>query len=235
MIQEDAYPETVVFDLDGTLIDSVPAIRVALNQVLNGEGFEELSINQVTEIVGFGANWMVGKIYETHGRQITPEKLDDVMAWYLDAYMANSAEHTVVYDGVYDVLAELKSAGVKMGVCTNKPGITTRPVLESLKLDHFFGAMVTEDDVEHRKPDGRHVLETIKAVGGDVSQTVFVGDSETDMAAAENAGVAAICVTYGYCHVPYADLKAEAFLGDFNELPKTLLNLYMTAQYFSFC
>ena len=222
MTQPPAYPETIVFDLDGTLIDSVPAIRVALNEALFEEGFEELSIGQTTEIVGFGAKWMVEKIYETNGREIDPQKLDQVMTRYLDAYMAISNEHTVVYDGVYDVLAGLMSAGVKMGICTNKPGLTTRPILEGLNLAHFFGAMVTEDDVVHRKPDGRHVLETIQAVNGNAAQTVFVGDSETDMVAAEDAGVMAICVTYGYCHVPYTDLKAEAFLGEFNALPAAL-------------
>ncbi len=219
------FPQTIVFDLDGTLIDSVPVIRVALNHVLAEEKMEPLSIEQVKEIVGFGAKWMVTEIHKKRGLQILPEKREELMARYLDAYMANSAEYTMVYDGVYEVLSELKDAGVNLGVCTNKPGLTTRPVLESLKLDHYFSAMITEDDVEHRKPDGRHVLETIDAMIGNISNSVFVGDSETDMAAAENAGIPAICVTYGYCHVPYADLNAKVLLDDFRDLPQALLTL----------
>ena len=223
------YPDTLIFDLDGTLIDSVPAIQVALNQVLAEEGIEALNIGQVKEVVGFGAKWMVSEIYRKRGRQIPQEKLFDLMNRYLDCYMLNSAEYTLVYDGVYDVLEELKNAGVKMGICTNKPGFSTQPVLESLNLDHFFGAMITEDDVEHQKPDGRHVLATIKAVNGNAANCVFIGDSETDMAAAENANIPAICVTYGYCHVPYAELNVKALLNRFSELPAVLQNLEIAA------
>ena len=113
----------------------------------------------------------------------------------------------------------------KMGICTNKPGLSTRPVLQSLELDQYFGAIITEDDVKNRKPHRQHVLETIRAVNGDVSKSMFVGDSETDMAAANNAGIPAICVTYGYCHLPYEDLTAKALISDFHDLPKTLTQL----------
>ena len=92
-----------------------------------------------------------------------------------------------------------------------------------------FGAMITEDDVEHRKPDGRHVLKTIEGINGNVSKAVFIGDSETDMAAAKNAGIPAICVTYGYCHVPYNELGARALIGDFHDLPEELKKLQIAA------
>ena len=221
------YPNTIVFDLDGTLIDSLPAIHVALNQVLVAENISTLDRGQVKELVGFGAKWMVTQIYKNIGQPITKRKINDLMALYLEAYMQNSAKHTIVYDGVYDVLTELNKAGVKMGVCTNKPGLTTIPVLESLKLDHFFRAIVSEDDVENRKPHAQHVLQTIEAVDGNPSSSVFVGDSETDMLAAQNAGIPGICVTYGYCHVPYENLNAKIFLSNFFELPKALIELQL--------
>lgn len=216
------YPNTIVFDLDGTLIDSLPAIHIALNQVLAEENILTIEREQVKELVGFGAKWMVSQIHKNIGRPITQKKLRELMALYLDSYMQNSAEFTHVYDGVYEVLTELNTAGVKMGICTNKPGVTTRPVLESLDLDHFFRAIISEDDVEQRKPHAQHVLETIKAVKGNISSSVFVGDSETDMLAAHNAGIPGICVTYGYCHVPYEDLNAKCLLSNFFDLPKAL-------------
>ena len=114
-------------------------------------------------------------------------------------------------------------ASVKMGICTNKPGLTTLPVLKSLELDQYFSAIITEDDVSYRKPDGRHVLETLNAISPTSTAAIFVGDSETDMAAAEDAGIPAICVTYGYCHVPYKDLKAEAFIDSFKQLPEAVI------------
>jgi phosphoglycolate phosphatase len=89
--------------------------------------------------------------------------------------------------------------------------------------------MITEDDVEFQKPDGRHVLTTIEAVNGNAADCVFIGDSETDMAAAENANIPAICVTYGYCHVPYAELNVKALLDNFSELPEALQNIEIAA------
>ena len=222
------FPNTVVFDLDGTLIDSLPAIHVALNQILDGEGMATVTREQVRELVGFGAKWMINEIHEILGRPINDAKLRQLTNLYLKAYMQNSAKHTIVYEGVYEVLEILNEAGVKMGVCTNKPGPTTRPVLESLNLDHFFGAIVSEDDVKNRKPDAQHVLQTIKAVGGSVFSSVFVGDSETDMLAAQNTGIPAICVTYGYCHVPYEDLHANCLVSNFMDLPKALIELQDT-------
>jgi len=222
------YPNTVIFDLDGTLIDSLPAIHVALNETLDGQGLTTVTREQVRKLVGFGAKWMINEIYKNMGRPISNKKLRELTDLYLQAYMLNSANNTIVYEGVYKVLEILNEAGVKMGVCTNKPGPTTRPVLESLKLDHYFGAIVSEDDVENRKPDAQHVLQTIKAIGGNVSSSVFVGDSETDMLAAKNTGIPGICVTYGYCHVPYEDLQANCLLSNFIDLPEALIEVQVT-------
>jgi len=225
------YPNTVVFDLDGTLIDSLPAIHVALNQILIGEGITSVTREQVRELIGFGAKWMIKEIHNILGRPLNNPKLRELTKLYLQAYMQHSSKHTLIYEGVYEVLEKLYKAGVNMGVCTNKPGLTTRPVLESLKLDHYFGAVISEDDVQNRKPDAQHVLQTIKALDGSVSSSVFVGDSETDMLAAQNTGIPGICVTYGYCHVPYEDLNADCLLNNFFELPKALIELQVPKEF----
>ena len=222
------YPDTIVFDLDGTLIDSLPAIHIALNQVLAEENIPNLDREQVKKLVGFGAEWMVVEIHRNIGRPIVPKKIRKLMNLYLEAYMQNSAQYTHVYDGVCEVLTELYAAGVKMGVCTNKPGVTTKPVLESLELDHYFGVVISQDDVKQCKPHAQHVFETIKAVKGKISSSVFVGDSETDMLAAKNAGIPGVCVTYGYCHVPYQDLNANCLLSSFFDLPKALNSMQIS-------
>jgi len=216
------YPKSIVFDLDGTLIDSVPVISVALNETLKQLGIGDLSLEEVKKYVGFGAKWMIKEVCLVNNHNISDEKLLEMMSLYVDSYMANSAKHTKVYDGVYNSLELLKLAGVKMGICTNKPGQTTTPVLTSLKLDQFFDAIITEDDTKFRKPDARHVLETLNAISGKPSHSVFVGDSETDMLAAQSAKVISVCVTYGYCHVPYTSLNADALLDEFNQLPRLL-------------
>ena len=129
-----AYPESIIFDLDGTLIDSVPAIRAALNNVFVNEGVTEFSLEQVKELVGFGAKWMVGEIVKLNNLDISQERFDQIMQLYFTEYLRVSSEFTSVYDGVYDVLGNLEGKGLKMGVCTNKPGPTTLLVLESLVL-----------------------------------------------------------------------------------------------------
>ena len=217
-----SYPKSIIFDLDGTLIDSVPAIRKTLNNIFSSEAGGELAIDEVKTLVGFGAKWMIAEVIKRKNIATSPNKFDELMARYYEEYLQVSDQFTEVYDGVVDVLNDLKKLKIKMGVCTNKPGTTTLAVLESLQLSKFFDAIVTEDDVEHRKPDPRHLFHTIKAIDSDPLDTVFVGDSETDMETARRAGVKSIFVTYGYCHVPFSEIRAAQFIEHFSDLPEAL-------------
>ena len=141
---------------------------------------------------------------------------------YYSEYLQKSDQFTEVFDGVYAVLHKLKKLNIKMGICTNKPGPTTGVVLENLGLIEFFDAIVTEDDVDYKKPDPRHLYQTINAVGLKPDESIFVGDSETDMETSSRAGVKFIFVTYGYCHVPFSKIFASKFINSFRELPGIL-------------
>jgi phosphoglycolate phosphatase len=219
------YPKSIVFDLDGTLIDSVPAIQAALNKIFHEDGIDLLTVEETKNVVGLGAKWMVDKVYKDRGAEIDPADLGAYMDRYIQAYFEMSGSHTVVYEDVVRVLDELHRNDVSMGVCTNKPGATTRPVLKELGLLDFFDAIVTEDDVVHRKPDGRHVLATLEGMKQTPDGAVFVGDSETDMAAAADAGLPAVFVSYGYCHVPVGELQTAAIIDHFSRLPEVLEEL----------
>lgn len=209
--------KSVVFDLDGTLIDSVPAVAAAINRVLVEEGRQAISVAATKAMVGGGAlETLVLALQATGGGD--EEQAASLMERYYGAYLDDPGAHTVVYPGVMDVLEGLLAEGVAMGICTNKPGETTRPVLTALGLDKFFAAVLTPADTRFCKPDGRHVLETLAAMGSTAKGALFVGDSETDVLAANDAGIPVVCVTYGYCHVPFAELDTLALIDTFGEL-----------------
>jgi len=216
-----AHVKSVVFDLDGTLIDSVPAVAAAINRVLVEEGRQAISVAATKGMVGGGAReTLVLALQATGGGD--DEQAAALMDRYYAAYLEDPTANTVVYPGVMDVLETFRAEGVVMGICTNKPGETTRPVIEALGLDRFFAATLTPADTQFPKPDGRHVLETLAAMGCMTKGAFFVGDSETDVLAANDAGVPVVCVTYGYCHVPYKDLDVMALIDNFGELPGVL-------------
>lgn len=206
----------VLFDLDGTLIDSAPGVAWSLNKALTADGRAALSVDRVKDLVGKGAVYLVADALADTGGMIDDAQRDRVKDAFLSIYAENPIQDTIVFPGVFDVLQSLKDAGVPMALCTNKPKITTMPVLDAFGLTSFFPVILCGDEVEHRKPDGRHVLDTIKALGADPAFAIMVGDSENDILAAQDAGVPTICVSFGYCHIPFEELKPTALIDSFD-------------------
>ena len=223
------YP-AIVFDLDGTLLDTLPDSRAALNRVLEEDSYRALTLGEVHSAVGDGARAMLRRALELAGGDRAPDDaaLDRYVRRYLAAYLEAPARLTTAYPGVPDTLALFAREGRKLGICTNKPRATTDAVLASLGIGRYFEAVVCPEDVNKRKPDGEHLLATLERLGASRDQAVFVGDSETDMAAAADAGVAAVAVTYGYCHAPVETLPAHAVVESFAELPTALAHLAKT-------
>lgn len=213
---------SLALDLDGTLIDSVPAVAAALNQLFAEDGFRQLSLDEVKTTVGPGARVMFEMALDMVGQTHDTARIDRYLERYIPAYLEDPAGSTVVYDGVRETLDMLQDQGINMGICTNKPGQTTRAVLDALDLSRYFSAIVTVDDTRYRKPDGRHVLETLTIMKADPANAVMIGDSETDIQAGQGAGLKTIAVTYGYCHVPFSELGADALIDSFALVPKIL-------------
>lgn len=211
----------VVFDLDGTLLDTVPDSHAGLNAVFTAAGFPALTLEQVRTTVGEGARAMIERALAIVGQSLPRQSIDELLHKYLAACLLHPGQHTVIYDDAVDTLAALQDAGAILGICTNKPRMTTIAVLKALQLDRFFLAVLCPEDVPHRKPDGRHVLATLDALGVTPNEAVFVGDSETDIAAAKDAGIKSIFVTWGYCHVPPESLEADARIDRFADLIPT--------------
>lgn len=214
----------IVFDLDGTLIDSAPDVRAGLNRLLAEEGRRQLSLAEVQELVGEGARALIERAFATTGTPAEPGRVDGLIARYLAFYRAHPADHTVVYEGVRDELERLKRAGWTLGICTNKPHAMTLVVLEALDLAKWFDAVVG-GDFPRCKPDGEHVRHTLRLMGAEGVPALYVGDSRTDVLAARDAGLKVLCVDWGYARMPVADLGADRLIGHYRELAVALAEL----------
>jgi len=216
---------TLIMDLDGTLIDSIPDVCASLNRALESEGLPPLAPAQVRKMVGHGARAMIEHAIRESGAENDVD-VDSLRDLFLTEYSARPVDSTVVYPGVIDVLDKFKANGDLLGICTNKPEKTAFPVLHALGLYDYFPAIICGDTLPYSKPDSRHVHTVIDQLGGDAATAVFVGDSETDVAAARNAGLPVVLVSYGYTLSPPADLGADVLIDRFSDLPGILNTLF---------
>jgi phosphoglycolate phosphatase len=189
---ESTEKRAVIFDLDGTLIDSDPDIRTALNRVLAAEGLAPLSTAEVQSMIGDGAKVLLERAFAARGSQAEPRHLTAFLA----DYEANSVVETVPYAGIVVVLEALTAAGYLLGVCTNKPVVAARNVLARLEMDKYFAAVVGGDSTPFRKPDPQHLAATLAEMGA--TRAVMIGDHRNDIDAAAGLGIPSIFVTWGY-------------------------------------
>lgn len=210
--------KALVFDLDGTLIDSLPDVRAAVNNTLALFSRDAVTLAALHDMVGEGARVMLEKAFAATGG-FDAAMIDGALVRYLAFYKESPAEHTIIYPGVVEVLQSFAAEGIAMGICTNKPGEMTAIVLDALDLSRYFSAVTAGDTVPHRKPDGRHIHLTLELMGKTGADAIMVGDSGTDLAAARNAGVPSVAVTYGYAHGDSDLGLADAVIDSFDQLP----------------
>ena len=182
----------VVFDLDGTLIDSLPDIATAVNHVLSWRGFLPLPPREVEAMIGDGAKILLDRAFAARGSQSG----DAEMAVFMDWYTVHGADETRPYPGMIEALATLREAGHPMGVCTNKPEVAAREILAALHLTPYFHVITGGDSTPYRKPDPRHLAAVLAAL--EAAEAVMVGDHFNDMAAAKGCGIPGIFAAWGY-------------------------------------
>ncbi len=218
-------PAALVFDLDGTLVDSVGSVAAAVNAAVAAEGLLPLTIEQTKEHVGEGALHMISSVLASGGLTLDDALVQRCVERYIAAYLDDPATHTRIFPGVVEVLEEFRRSGITMGVCTNKPGALANAVLHHLRLSRFFCAVVSPDDTEHRKPDGRHIHATLREMKVFDKVAILIGDSETDVLAGSDAGLKTILLTHGYRRGPIAEERADIVIDHFADLPDAVRSI----------
>ncbi len=210
-------PGTLIFDLDGTLVDSVPDLAAALNRLLARRHLARFDDAAVTRMVGDGAAALVSRAFAARAVAEDTAALPEFLA----DYTAHAAVATRPYPDVAEILAKLAAEGWRMAVCTNKPEVAARAVLGALGLDHWFVAVGGGDSFPTRKPDPAHLLATLAAADGDPARAVMIGDHHNDVVAARNAGVASIFAAWGYGPIA-TGRDASAVAPSFTALPAAI-------------
>jgi phosphoglycolate phosphatase len=219
------FPRAVVFDLDGTLVDSAPDIARALNAGFAPLGVPPFPAASVHGMIGGGAAVAVRRA--AAAAAITLDETEEalVVARFFKTYAAASAEGNGLYPGASETLARLKAAGIGLALCTNKAERITRIALGALGIAHHFDMVVAARDDRPKKPDPAMVLAALGPLGVEPSHAVMVGDSAADVGAARAAGCRCVVVSYGYAPVPAAELGADRVIDALVELPAALIAL----------
>ena len=210
----------VVFDLDGTLIDSLPDLRAALNKMLRAIDRPELSPEVVRKMIGDGTATLVRRALEATGG--TNLDVEAAHQRFLHAYQSALANLSRPYPGVEATLKALSDSGSRLGICTNKQQPATLAVLQAFDLAKYFEVIVGGDVVPFRKPDPRHLFAALERLRVEPADAVMVGDGVNDYAVARAAGMAVILMRYGYLRVAPESLSPDAWLDDFAEIPAAL-------------
>ncbi|MDQ7987575.1 phosphoglycolate phosphatase [Pseudomonas sp. G34] len=194
-------PRLVMFDLDGTLVDSVPDLATAVDRMLRELGREPVGVECVRQWVGNGARVLVRRALAggLDHSAVGEAETEQALARFLDIY-ADCHELITLYPGVHELLEALSTAAVELAVVTNKPERFVAPLLEQVGLGGYFRWIIGGDTLPQQKPDPAALLQVMRLAGVSQAQSLFVGDSRTDVLAARAAGVPCVAVSYGYNH-----------------------------------
>lgn len=216
---------TVVFDLDGTLVETAPDLLHATNHVLALSGLEPVGMAEIRPHISFGARAMIQRGLEVHGQTLAEAEVERLFQSFIAYYAANIAVDSHAFPGLERALDAVAGAGATLAVCTNKQEGLSRQLLEALGLAPRFRAIAGRDTFPVSKPHPDHLLGAIRLAGGDARNAVMIGDSDTDIKTARAAGVPVIAVPFGYTDVPVYDLGPDLVIEHYDELPAALARI----------
>jgi phosphoglycolate phosphatase len=220
---------TIVFDLDGTLVDTAPDLVDTLNVIFAREGLPPVAYESARTLIGGGAKSMIQRGLHLEGRAVTPATIERMFADFIAHYTAHIADRSQPFPGLERALDALAARDCTFAVCTNKLEGLSRLLLEALKLTNRFAAICGQDTFRMQKPDPEILRRTITAAGGTFDRAVMIGDSLTDVRTARAAGIPIVAVTFGYTDRPVAEFAPDKIIGHFDELPAAVTELFGTA------
>lgn len=217
--------QAVVFDLDGTLIDTAADLHLVLTEVLAEESLEAPSLDVVRGLIGDGAKVLIERALVAVGVTPGANLVGRLFARFRARYAEEPCRASTLYPGCRELLVALESARLCLGLCTNKPQAATMGLLAALGVDRTFASVIGGDALPVRKPDPAHLAAVIAELDATAATTVMVGDSRNDVATAQGQSVPIILVSFGYTSVPARDLGAAAVIDHLLDLPGALEGL----------
>mgnify|MGYP001801113472 CR=1 FL=1 len=214
---------TIVFDLDGTLVETAPDLLGALNHTLGRAGLAPVELSVIHIMIGDGAKAMIAMGFGFHGQSVDDIAMEDHWNVFIAHYRDNVVVDSFLYDGVVEAMEALDAEGATLAVCTNKQQVLAERVLTEIGIADRFAAIVGADSVPNRKPDPGHIVEAVIRSGGDPSRAVMIGDSRTDEKAARNAGLPFLFVPFGYEAAPADEIDAVAIVHHYSELLRSVM------------
>lgn len=217
--------DTLIFDLDGTLVDTLGGIRNAINLALNQEGLLPLTAEEVTHRVGQGGTALV-EYGLLKSRQVQdPQRIAHLQEIYFKQYLSAPIHATSVFPGVFDMLNRFSSLGINLAICTNKSSILGSAVIDGLGLAHYFKNIVYGDSLPYRKPHAHPIEWIINKACTQADACVMIGDTENDIIGARNAGVFSIFVNFGYGKFKLLETCPDSVIDHFDDLEKELCKI----------
>jgi phosphoglycolate phosphatase len=213
---------TIVFDLDGTLIDTAPDLIDTLNLILAREGLPVVPFERARNLIGGGAKVMIERALNAEGRACPTSELDRLYAAFVAHYADHIADRSRPFPALEPTLERLAAAGHRLAVCTNKREWLSKRLLETLKLADRFAAICGQDTFGMQKPDPEVFRRTVRRAGGEPERAIMVGDSKTDIHTARAARVPVVAVDFGYSEVPIASLRPDRVISSFAALPAAI-------------
>ncbi|MBR1194312.1 HAD-IA family hydrolase [Bradyrhizobium sp. AUGA SZCCT0160] len=218
-------PRTLVFDLDGTLVETAPDLIGALNFVLDREGLAPVPLAKARNMIGAGARKLIERGLELEDRSVSVDELNRLTKDFVAYYAEHIADESRPFEGLEAALDELEGQGFRFAVCTNKLEWLSKLLLDKLDLSKRFAAICGADTFGVSKPDPVILQQTLARAGAQLAGAIMVGDAGPDVGVARRAGIPVIGVEFGYTDVPIAELKPDRLIGHFRELPAAVNSL----------
>jgi phosphoglycolate phosphatase len=220
---------TIVFDLDGTLVDTAPDLVDTLNIILAREGLAPVPFDNARNMIGGGARTLIERGLQAEGRAFVAAEVDRLYKDFVAHYGDHLADRSQPFPGAIAAIEQLAARGCRFAICTNKLEWLSVRLLDALGISRHFAAICGQDTFGVQKPDPEILLQTIRKAGGQTGRAVMVGDSINDIEVARAAGVPVIAVDFGYTEIPVSALDPDVIIGDFGNLPAAvdrLLGVY---------